>query len=118
MYAELVAHSSFSFLRGASHPEEMVAVAAQLGLSAIAIADRDGLYGAVKAHTTAKAMGARFILSAELTVIQGPPLVVYVENAEGYRNLCRLISRSRLSHSKGEAGLSVRSIAAHSRGLW
>ncbi|HZA51023.1 MAG TPA: PHP domain-containing protein, partial [Myxococcaceae bacterium] len=118
MYAELVARSNFCFLRGASHPEELVTTAAREGVSAVAIADRDGLYGAVKAHLCAKSLGARFILASEITLTDAPPVVVYVQDLEGYSNLCRLLSHSRLSHPKGEAGVSWRTLAEHARGLW
>src|SRR4051812_18330807 len=67
MFAELLATTCYSFLRGASQPEEFVQQAASLGLSAIAICDRDGLYGVVKAFNQAKASGQRFITGAELT---------------------------------------------------
>jgi error-prone DNA polymerase len=118
VYAELVARSNFSFLRGASHPEELVAAAAHHGLCAFALADRDGLYGAVKAHLCAKSLGVRFILASEITLTDAPPVVVYVEDLDGYSNLCRLLSHSRLSHPKGEAGVSWRMLAEHARGLW
>ncbi|MBX5482802.1 MAG: error-prone DNA polymerase [Myxococcaceae bacterium] len=117
MYAELVARSNFSFLRGASHPEELVAAAAHDGLSAIALADLDGLYGAVKAHLCAKDLGIRFLIASQITLTDAPPLVVYVQDADGYKNLCRLLSFSRLSNPKGQAGVSWRILAEHARGL-
>ena len=117
MYAELVSRSNFSFLKGASHPEELVAVASQLGLSALAIADDDGLYAAVKGHLAAKAAGLKFLLASRMTLLDGPPVVLYVQDATGYRNLCRLISESRLAHPKGEAGLTWRALAERSGGL-
>lgn len=116
-YAELVCRSHFSFLRGASHPEELVATAARLGLSALALTDRDGLYGVVKAHLAAKAHGVKLLLGAELTLEDGPPVVVYARDAAGYSNLCRLVSRSRMTHPKGEAGLPWRKVAEHAAGL-
>ncbi len=117
MYAELVCRSNFSFLRGASHPEELVATAASLGLPALALTDGDGLYGAVKAHLAAKEHGLKLLLGAELKLTDGPPVVVYAMDAGGYANLCRLVSESRMSHPKGESGLPWRSVAERSSGL-
>src|SRR5262245_49782707 len=71
-FAELCARSSFSFLEGASHPEELVKRAQELGLSAIAVADRDGLYGVARAHSEAKKTGQRLIIGAELSLEAGP----------------------------------------------
>ncbi|NVJ26854.1 error-prone DNA polymerase, partial [Myxococcus sp. AM011] len=116
-YAELVCRSNFSFLRGASHPEELVLTASRLGLSALALTDADGLYGAVKAHLAAKEHGVRLILGAELTLEDGPPVVVYAADPGGYSNLCSLVSRSRMTHPKGEAGLPWRALAERSGGL-
>src|SRR4051794_12368260 len=71
-FAELCARSSFSFLEGASHPEELVKRAQELGLSAIAITDRDGLYGVARAHSEAKKIGQPLIIGAELSLEAGP----------------------------------------------
>ncbi|MGA9524401.1 MAG: error-prone DNA polymerase [Myxococcaceae bacterium] len=117
MYAELVCRSNFSFLRGTSHPEELIAAAAHDGLYGIALTDLDGLYGAVKAHLCAKELGIRFVLGSQITLTDAPPVVVYVQDPEGYTNLCRLISTSRLSNPKGEAGVPWRELAERSRGL-
>ncbi|HYV43217.1 MAG TPA: PHP domain-containing protein, partial [Myxococcaceae bacterium] len=117
MYAELLCRSNFSFLRGASHPEELVAVAKRLGLSALAITDQDGIYAAVKAHLAAKAADLELIHAARMTLLDGPEVALYVQDARGWQNLCALISESRLRHPKGEAGLSWRDLAARSEGL-
>ncbi len=116
-YAELVCRSNFSFLRGASHPEELVATAARLGLRSLALTDSDGLYGVVKAHLAAKEHGLKLILGAELTLEDAPPVVVYAAEAVGYANLCALVSQSRMTHPKGEAGLPWRALADRSAGL-
>jgi error-prone DNA polymerase len=118
VYAELVTRSNFSFLRGASHPEELLTAAAEAGVSALALTDDDGLYGAVKAHLCAKRLGLRFILGSRITLTDGPPVVVYVEDAQGYANLCRVLSHSRMSNPKGQAGVSGGFLAEHARGLW
>jgi error-prone DNA polymerase len=68
LFVELLARSSFSFLRGASQPEEVVARVCELGHSAVALCDRDGLYGSVRAHTQAKESGTRLIVGAELSL--------------------------------------------------
>src|SRR5215472_8998322 len=117
MFAELVCRSNFSFLRGASHPEELVFAASQAGLSALALTDGDGLYGAVKAHLAAQSLNLKLIIGAQLTLADAPPVVVYVQNLAGYSNLCRLISQSRLAHPKGEAGVPLQALAQRSRGL-
>ncbi|HVE83191.1 MAG TPA: error-prone DNA polymerase, partial [Myxococcales bacterium] len=117
MYAELLCRSNFSFLRGASHPEELVATARRLGLSALAITDQDSLSAAVKAHLAAKAAEIKVILASRMTLLDGPEVALYVQDARGYANLCGLISESRLRHPKGEAGLSWRDVAERSEGL-
>jgi error-prone DNA polymerase len=132
MFAELLATSSFSFLRGASHPEELVREAKRLGLEAIAICDRDGLYGSVKAFTQAEASGQRCITGAELTVaiaqsgrrsrrqnaeVLRPTLALLCESHAGYQNLCRLLTLSHAEQPKGESALELAWLSAHSTGL-
>src|SRR5262249_12166997 len=117
MFAELVCRSNFSFLRGASHPEELVFTASRAGLSALALTDQDGLHGAVKAHLAAQSLGLKLILGTQLTLTDAPPIVLYVQDAAGYSNLCQLISQGRLSHPKGEAGLPWQELAQRSRGV-
>ncbi|HYO57236.1 error-prone DNA polymerase [Archangium sp.] len=117
MYAELVCRSNFSFLRGASHPEELIQAAAERGLAAVALADGDGLYGAVKAHLAARDAGIKYLIASELTLMDGPRVVVYAQDARGYANLSRLISKSRMLHPKGEAGLPWRELAEGNEGL-
>jgi error-prone DNA polymerase len=117
VYAELACRSNYSFLEGASHPEELVFQAARLGLSALALTDGDGVYGAVKAHLAAREVGLPLIHGARITLADGPPLLVYVQDLEGYRHLCQVLTRSRLGHPKGEAGVGWRVLAERSRGL-
>lgn len=92
-------------------------MAKTLGLSALALADVDGLYGVVKAHLSAKEAGLRYLLGAQLTLTDAPPIVVYAQDMRGYAHLCRFISQSRLAHPKGQAGLSWRALAELSPGL-
>ena len=91
-YAELHLHTAFSFLDGASLPEEMIGRAADLGYQALAITDHDGLYGAMEFAKAARAAGIAPITGAEITLDDGSHLTLLVESPAGYRNLCRLIT--------------------------
>ncbi|HEY4116700.1 MAG TPA: error-prone DNA polymerase [Byssovorax sp.] len=122
-FAELLAKSCFSFLEGASHPEEMVRAARELDLDAIALCDRDGLYGSVRAHTEAKKCGARAIVGAEVAiddvVAARPPRVsLLVEDDVGYANLCRVLTLAHEDHEKGTAGIALERLVAHAAGLF
>ncbi|MBL8936774.1 MAG: error-prone DNA polymerase [Archangium sp.] len=117
MYAELVCRSNYAFLRGASHPEELVSAAAALGLSGLAITDDDGLYGLVKAHLEAKQQKLKLVLASRMTLLDAPPIALYVQNAQGYAHLCELISESRLAHPKGSAGLPWQRVLQRAEGL-
>jgi error-prone DNA polymerase len=105
-YAELHCRSNFSFLTGASHPEELVARAAQLGYCAIAITDECSVAGVVRAHEEARRQAEhghdlRLIVGSELTLDDGCRLVLLAHDREGYANLCDLITRARLRSDKG-----------------
>ncbi len=117
MYAELHAFSNFTFLAGASHPEELIERAAELGLAAIALTDRDGLYGAVRFAAHARSCGVEAIVGSELTFDDGARIVLLVENDAGYGNLCELISRAQLRGSKGDARLCIEDLEGRSDGL-
>ncbi len=136
MYIELHAASAFSFLQGASLPEALVARAAALGYPALALLDADGVYGAPRFHKAATSAGLRAIVGAELTIDPYPRekeglraartasdvrarwrLPVLVESQEGYRNLCRLITRMKLRSSKGEGALRLEELDGWTRGL-
>ncbi len=134
MFAELLATSSFSFLRGASHPEELVREAKRLGLGAIAVCDRDGMYGSVKAFTQARASEQRCVTGAELTLaevqpkrarkklksvaVEAPTLALLCESHTGYQNLCRLLTLSHAECEKGESALELAWLSAHAAGLF
>src|SRR5579864_1288408 len=91
-YVELHAHSAYSFLDGASQPEELASRAAELGYEALALTDHDGVYGSLEfAHAT-KHLGVRAITGAEVTLDGGSHVTLLVENATGYANLCRLLT--------------------------
>src|SRR5258707_14475518 len=123
MFTELLARSSFSFLRGASHPEEMVARAKELGLGAIALCDRDGLYGSVRALRAGRELAQRVIVGAELTVgehpkgMEPPVLALLVETHRGYQNLCRLLTLSHEGREKGTSALGLDWLERHCEGL-
>ncbi len=131
MYIELHSASAFSFLDGASTPEALVDRAADLGYPALALLDRDGVYGAPRLHQAAKAAGLKALVGAELTMApfirhsafdirhsQGLwPLPVLVESREGYRNLCRLVTRMKLGAPKGEGALALEDLDGHTTGL-
>ncbi len=93
-YVELHAHSAYSFLDGASHPEELAARAAELGYSALALTDHDGLYGSLEFAHAAKALGVRPITGVEVTLGGGAHVTLLVESARGYANLCRLLTEA------------------------
>jgi len=125
-FAELCAKSNFSFLEGASHPEELVAASRELGLSAIGIADRDGIYGLVRAYRETKERGGKLVSGAELTIdYEGvaPPLgapatvTVLIQNHAGYRSLCRILTRAHDGREKGVARLKLVDLEAASTGL-
>jgi error-prone DNA polymerase len=140
-YAELHTASAFSFLQGASLPEDLVQQAAELGLPAVALVDANGVYGAPRFHQAAKKAGLKALVGAELVIDDEPALpvgptsgprgivpeprepadnariTVLVENADGYRNLCRMLTGAALGHPKGEARVSWDLLAAHASGL-
>jgi error-prone DNA polymerase len=95
-YIELRARSAFSFLEGASAPEDLVARAAELGYNAIALGDRDGLYGAPRFYHSAIKAGVKALVGAELTLDDDSRLYVLVPDRERYRNLCRMITASKM----------------------
>jgi error-prone DNA polymerase len=124
LYLELHASSAFSFLQAASLPEALVEQAARLGYSTLALLDRDGVYGAPRFHRAALAAGIRPVIGAELTLRpDGPtprltfPLPVLVASAEGYRNLCRLVTRMKLRVPKGEGALNLEDLEGETAGL-
>lgn len=100
MYIELHARSAFSFLQGASLPEELVAVAATWQQPALALLDTDGVYGAARFHLAAKKVGLAAHIGAEITGSDGARYPLLVKNRTGYQNLCRLITRMKLRTEK------------------
>jgi error-prone DNA polymerase len=148
MYIELHTASAFSFLQGASLPEALVDRAASLEYPALALLDRDGVYGLPRFHKAAQAAGIKPIVGAELSLADDdeagkagragtaggkddeavasppsrppqpfPPLSVLCESQEGYRNLCRLITRMKLRSPKGEGALTLDELEGRTTGL-
>src|SRR5262245_31682276 len=116
-YAELRVKSNFSFLEGASHPEELVRQAKALGLYALALTDRNGVYGVVRAHQAAKKIDLPFIVGSELTLSSKETIVFLAASKKGYGNLCRLISVGRQRHPKGEESIHKEDLPSHHEGL-
>ncbi len=110
-YAELQVTSNFSFLRGASHPEEMVERAAELGYRALALTDRNTLAGVVRAHEAARRTGLHFIPGARLDLQDGPSLLCLPTTRHGYGALSRLITTGRRRAPKGECMLTRDDVA-------
>jgi len=104
-YAELHCLSNFTFLRGASHPEELVRRAAGLGYSALALTDECSLAGVVRAHVAAKDVGLPLVIGSEIRLQDGPRLVLLATDREGYGNLSELITRGRRRTKKGSYSL-------------
>ncbi|HSJ81213.1 MAG TPA: PHP domain-containing protein, partial [Thiobacillus sp.] len=106
-YAELHCVSNFSFLRGASHAEELITRAHELGYAALAITDECSLAGIVRAHVAAKEVGLKLIVGSEIRFSNGPCVVLLATNRAGYGNLSALITRGRRSATKGRYALSL-----------
>jgi error-prone DNA polymerase len=136
MYVELHTCSAFSFLEGGSLPEELAELAAQLDMPAIALLDRDGVYGSPRFHSAAKQRGIRAHIGAEISVVDlgnqaVPPswlpnkiplrpvrLPLLVKNSTGYQNLCRLMTRYKLREKeKGTGAATLQEVAEHAEGL-
>jgi error-prone DNA polymerase len=117
VYIELHARSAFSFLEGAAVPEDLAGACAQFGMPAMAIVDRNGLYGAPRFHMAARKAGVRAHIGSEITCTNGLTYPLLVETREGYRNLCRLVTRMKLRAKKGEGAATLEEIAEFSKGL-
>jgi error-prone DNA polymerase len=116
-YAELHCLSNFSFLRGASHPEELVERAHALGYRALALTDECSLAGVVRAHLAAKACGLPLVIGSEFTLADGLKLVLLATDRASYGNLSQLITRGRRSAIKGRYALTRGDVAAFAAGL-
>ena len=116
-FVELHARSAFSFLRAGSLPESLAAEAARLGMPAVALCDRDGVYGAVRLHMSGREAGVRALVGAELTMEDGSVVPVLVATREGYGRLCSLLTTAHLRAEKGEGRVGWGELAAAAQGL-
>ena len=116
-YAELRCRTNFSFLEGASHADELVQRAAELGYHALAVTDRDSLAGVVRAHVAAKEAELKLLVGAELTLTDAPTVVVWATDRRSYGGLCRLLSTGLQRAPKGKCLLRWCDLTNHSEGL-
>ncbi len=133
-YAELRVASAFSFLDGASLPEDLIEEAARREIPAVALVDRNGVYGAPRFYKAAKAAGIKALVGAEVSIDFGSRspaaenpkskiqnlrsrLTLLVETRTGYKNLCRLITAGALGKAKGETSVTLEQVAAHAEGM-
>lgn len=116
-YVELQATSNFTFLRGGSHPEELIEQAALYGYDAIAIVDRNSLAGIVRAHIAAKKLSVKFIPACRLDLLDGPSLLAYPVNRDAYGRLSALLTVGNLRAEKGECNLYKSDVYAHREGI-
>jgi error-prone DNA polymerase len=116
-YAELQATSNFSFLRGGSHPEELVEEAKACGYDAIAVTDRNSLAGIVRAHVEAKKLKVKFIPACRLDLLDGPSLLAYPVDRDAYGRLSALLTTGNLRAEKGECYLYKSDVYAHCEGI-
>ena len=119
MYAELHCHSAFSFLDGASLPEDLAATAHELGYTALALTDHNGLYGSMTFAQAAKPLGLQAITGAEVTLADGAHVTLLAETPQGYANLCRLLTEAHLGRAdRRDPRLEFDSLAARQEGLF
>jgi error-prone DNA polymerase len=116
-YVPLWCKSNFSFLEGASHPDELVEEAQRLGLPALALTDRDGVYGIVRGHMKAQELGIHLIIGSQVSVDDGSTIIVLAQDRGGYANLCRLLTAGRCRSEKGESVVTWGEVYRHARGL-
>src|SRR6266705_980609 len=116
-YIELHTCSAFSFLRGASFPEQFAQAAAELEMPAMALLDRNGVYSAQRFSVAAREQNTRPIIGAELSMEDGSILPVLVENRTGYKNLCELLTQAHLRREKGKCAVRWHELAEFAQGL-
>jgi error-prone DNA polymerase len=117
-YCELHAHTAFSFLEGASAPEDLAERAARVGLPAVAVTDRGGVYGIPRFHAAAREAGMEAIVGAEAMLPDGSRLPLLVQDARGYSNLCRMLTSGALGRPKGEGRVSWELVEQHAGSLF
>lgn len=114
---ELQAISNFSFLRGASHPEDLVKTAARLGYTSIAIADYNSIAGIIRAYKAARDVGIRLVVGARLILINHVQILAYPVNRTGYGNLCKILTRGKRRSEKGITRIFINDILENLDGL-
>jgi error-prone DNA polymerase len=117
MYVELHARSAFSFLEGASTPEQLASACSALSMPSMALLDRDGMYGSPRFHLAMTKIGLKAHIGADLSCNEGGRLVLLVGSAEGYKNLCRLLTRMKLRSEKGTGAIRLEEAEEFSSGL-
>jgi error-prone DNA polymerase len=117
VFVELHARSAFSFLEAGALPEALAERAAKLDQPAIALLDRDGVYGAPRLYRACTKLGISARVGAEVTLADGSRLPLLVEDREGYQNLCRLLTRIKMRAAKGEGAATLEELAEHAGGL-
>jgi error-prone DNA polymerase len=116
-YVPLWCKSHYSFLEGASAPEALVEEAQRLGLRSLALTDRDGVYGIVRAHVQARTLGVQLLIGAQVTVSEGSHLLLLAQDRRGYAHLCRLLTMGHGRAPKGQSVVTWEEVAAHAPGL-
>ena len=116
-YAPLWCKSNYSFLEGASHPEELVEACRRLGLSSLALSDRNGVYGIVRAHVRARELDVHLVVGSQVSLRDGSEILLLVQDREGYAHLCRLLTAGHLRGAKGNCRVSWEEVCRHSPGL-
>ena len=116
-YTELQVTSNFTFLRGGSHPEELVKRALELGYSELAITDHNTLAGVVRAHSATKGKNIRIIPACQLNLLDGPPLLAYPTTRESYANLSTLLTEGNRKAQKGECHLNKADVYRYAEGI-
>src|SRR3954471_1988414 len=118
-FVELHARSAFSFLRGASRPEDLMQRAAELGMTHLALTDRDGVYGSARSHYQSVELGMNrgAIVGAELTMEDESVLPVLVRTRNGYENLCMMLTRAKLRAAKNESRIAWHELEEFADGL-
>jgi error-prone DNA polymerase len=116
-YAPLWCKTNYSFLEGASHPDELIEEAHHHGIRSIAVTDRDGVYGIVRAHVKARELGVHLIVGAQVTVADDSIVVLLARDRAGYANLCRLLTTGRRRCEKGRSIVTWREVCERAGGL-
>tara|TARA_B100000029_G_scaffold389840_1_gene386457 strand:- start:169704 stop:172859 length:3156 start_codon:yes stop_codon:yes gene_type:complete len=116
-YTPLWCKSNYSFLEGASHPEELVDSCKNLGITSLSLTDRNGVYGIIRAHVRARDLDIHLIVGSQVSLQNGSDILLLAQNQEGYSQLCQLLTNGQLSSHKGECRVSWEEVCHHNPGL-